>query len=135
VSPLAVSATVGCLGWPSRPNNPQRPLTPPPTGPLLVINARHDPATAFRWAQNVTAQLGAVATLVPYDGWGHVAYGRSGCVTGVVDRYLIGLEVPRAGAHCAAVPPEPFGIGRRAAPRPPGRSTAPHRTAPGWSVP
>jgi pimeloyl-ACP methyl ester carboxylesterase len=117
VSPLALTATVGCLGWPSPPNNPQRRAGPARTGPLLLINARHDPATAYRWAEGAAGQLGSAANLVPYDGWGHAVYGRSPCVTSVADRYLVNFFIPPAGGRCPAVPPSPFGIESRTPPR------------------
>jgi len=111
-SPLAISATVACLGWPSPPAYPQRLLTPPAgMGPILLVNARHDPATAYAWAERVAAQLGAGATLLTYEGWGHVVYDRSPCVAGAVDRYLLTLVVPRPGTSCPAIEPEPFGVG------------------------
>jgi hypothetical protein len=113
VSPLAVSAVVGCLGWPTPAANPQRALRPAST-PTLLINAQYDPATAHAWARNVATQLGPAATLVTYRGWGHVVYGRSPCVTSVVDRYLIDLRRPPAGAACPGVAPDPFGVGVRA---------------------
>jgi pimeloyl-ACP methyl ester carboxylesterase len=91
VSPLAASGVAACLGRWSRPDNPQRPLKPA-TVPTLLLGSRHDPATPYVWAQRAAAQLGSNATLATYNGWGHVSYGRSGCVTGVVDRYLIGLR-------------------------------------------
>jgi hypothetical protein len=120
VSPLALTAVAGCLGWPSPPNNPQRRVDPARSGPLLLINARHDPATAYRWAEGVAGQLGSAANLVPYDGWGHTVYGRSACVTSVADRYLVNLWLPPADGRCPAVPPDPFGVEsvrlRRAAP-------------------
>jgi pimeloyl-ACP methyl ester carboxylesterase len=109
-SPLALSAVVGCLGWPSRPANPQRVLGPV-DAPILVINSRHDPATAYLWAQRVAAQLGPRARLVTYEGSGHVVYGRSACVTGAVDTYLIEARTPPAGTSCPGVPPDPFGVG------------------------
>ncbi len=112
-SPLALAATVGCLGWPSPVRNPQRRLAPAVV-PTLLVNARHDPATAYAWARSVAAQLGPRASLATYDGWGHVVYGRTPCVTGIVDRYLIDLRRPPAGASCAGVVPDPFGVGRRA---------------------
>jgi pimeloyl-ACP methyl ester carboxylesterase len=111
VSPLALSGTVGCLGWPSAPDNPQARLRPA-TIPTLLINSRHDPATAYAWAQNVAAQLGPAATLVTYRGWGHVVYGRSTCVTSVVDRYLIDARTPATGTACPGVVPDPFGVGK-----------------------
>ena len=109
-SPLALAATAGCLGWPSRPDNPQRDLNPATT-PALLVNPRHDPATAYQWAENVARQLGPNATLLTYDGWGHVAYNRTACVSGFVDDYLINGVRPAAGARCPGVLPDPFGVG------------------------
>jgi pimeloyl-ACP methyl ester carboxylesterase len=111
-SPLALSATVRCLGWPSPPANPQRALRPA-GAPTLLVGSRHDPATAYAWARSVAAQLGPAATLVTYEGWGHVSYGRSDCVTGLVDAYLVTVRPPAAGSSCPGVVPPPFGVGRR----------------------
>jgi pimeloyl-ACP methyl ester carboxylesterase len=110
VSPLAASGVAACLGRWSRPDNPQRPLKPAEV-PTLLLASRHDPATPYAWAQRVAAQLGAGATLATYNGWGHVSYGRSGCVTGVVDHYLIGLLRPAPGTACPGVIPDQFGVG------------------------
>ncbi|WP_250033435.1 alpha/beta hydrolase [Paractinoplanes maris] len=112
VSPLALVAVTGCLGWPSPPDNPQRPLKPLTLpAPVLLVNARHDPATAYAWAQQVTARLGPAARLLTYDGWGHVAYGKSPCVAAAVDKYLLTLTPVAAGARCPAVEPPAFGVG------------------------
>ncbi|MBL7254393.1 alpha/beta hydrolase [Paractinoplanes lichenicola] len=112
VSPLALSALTGCVGWPSPPDNPQAVVTPPPgLGPILLVNSRHDPATAYAWAHNVAAQLGSPTSLLTYDGWGHVAYNKSPCVSGVVDKYLLKLRPVAPGAHCPPENPEPFGVG------------------------
>ena len=111
-SPLALSATTGCLGWPSAPDNPQRPLVPPRgMGPILLVNAVHDPATAYPWAQSVAGQLGPGARLLTYQGWGHVIYKTSPCVSAAVDKYLLTLTTPAAGTTCAAVAPQPYGVG------------------------
>ena len=109
-SPLALTAVSGCLGRRVAPVNPQRPI-PRAAGPVLVVNARYDPATAYPWAQQVARQLGPSARLLTYQGWGHVAYSHSGCVSAAVDRYLTGLALPAAGATCPAIPPKPFGVG------------------------
>jgi hypothetical protein len=111
-SPLALAAAAGCLGWPHRPANPQRPARAART-PMLLVNARYDPATAHDWARGVARQLGPRARLLTYDGWGHAVYGRGSCTVAAVDRYLLTLALPAGGARCPAVPPEPFGIGRR----------------------
>ncbi|GGQ54678.1 alpha/beta hydrolase [Couchioplanes azureus] len=115
VSPLAMTSVAGCLGWPLAPDNPQRALTAARTGPVLLINARHDPATPHVWAAAVARQLGPRASLVTYEGWGHTVYGRTGCVTDLVDRYLLTVRPPAAGSSCPGVEPKPSGVGRRPA--------------------
>jgi pimeloyl-ACP methyl ester carboxylesterase len=109
-SPLALTAVSGCLGRAAAPVNPQRPI-PPADGPVLVVNARYDPATAYPWAQQVARQLGPSARLLTYQGWGHVAYSHSDCVKAAVDRYLTDLTLPAEPASCPAVEPKPFGVG------------------------
>ncbi|WP_435824029.1 alpha/beta hydrolase [Actinoplanes missouriensis] len=109
-SPLALTAVSGCDGWPDPPADPQRPI-PAAKGPTLLVNARHDPATAYSWAANVARQLGPSARLLTYEGWGHVAYSHSDCVSGAADRYLIDLTLPAAGATCPPVEPVPYGVG------------------------
>jgi pimeloyl-ACP methyl ester carboxylesterase len=112
VSPLALSSVVGCLGWPESTDNPQEAMKKPlRTGPVLLVNSRHDPATPYAWARSVAEQLGPTATLLTYDGWGHTVYGRSDCVNSIVDRYLLALRPPVPGASCPGVEPEPFGVG------------------------
>jgi pimeloyl-ACP methyl ester carboxylesterase len=110
-SPLATNSVYGCLGRPGLPGNPQRPLAPARTGPVLLVNARHDPATSYGWARNVAAQLGPAATLLTYEGWGHTVYGRTDCVGAVVDRYLLTVEPPAVGTSCPAVEPKAAGVG------------------------
>ncbi|MFI7544114.1 alpha/beta hydrolase [Actinoplanes sp. NPDC049599] len=110
-SPLALTSAYGCLGRPGVVNNPQRALSPARTGPVLLVNARHDPATPYPWAQHVAAQLGPAASLLTYEGWGHTVYGRSDCVGGRVDHYLLTVEPPPAGASCPGVEPKAAGVG------------------------
>ncbi|MEV4638819.1 alpha/beta hydrolase [Actinoplanes sp. NPDC049548] len=117
VSPLALASVAGCLGWSLPVSNPQRVPAPARTGPVLLINARHDPATPYAWARTLAAQLGPKATLVTYDGWGHTVYGRSDCVTTLVDRYLLAVRPPAAGTSCPGVEPAPHGVGKRPAAR------------------
>ena len=110
-SPLALSSLYGCLGRPGPVNNPQRALLPARTGPVLLVNARHDPATPYAWAEHVAAQLGPRASIVTYEGWGHIVYGRSDCVNGAMDRYLLTARPPAAGTRCPAVEPKAAGVG------------------------
>jgi pimeloyl-ACP methyl ester carboxylesterase len=127
-SPLALSVTVACLGWPAKVNNPQHPLRVQGSPTLLLVNGLHDPATGYAWAVNAAAQLGREGRLVTYEGWGHGAYGRGTCVTGVVDSYLVAGTLPAAGARCAAVPPQPFSVNE-------GRSQGlPQPAVPRWNL-
>ena len=108
-STFAVYATTACLGWPKPVNNPQHPLRVRNLAtPLLLVNARHDPATGYTWAVHVARQLGDEAVLLTYEGWGHVVYGRSDCIDGIVDRYLVERVLPAHGTSC---PAEPASIG------------------------
>jgi pimeloyl-ACP methyl ester carboxylesterase len=98
--------TVACLGAPQPVANPQHRLKVRTGGtPLLLVNSRHDPATGYNWATNAARQLDKQGVLLTYDGGGHGVYGRSDCVTGSVDRYLISLTLPAKGTHCPAVEP------------------------------
>jgi hypothetical protein len=118
VSPLGLASVAACLGDPVRAVNPQR-AAPAAAAPVLLINARYDPATPLAWARGAAAQLGPRARLVTYEGWGHAAYPRSACTSGAVDAFLLTLATPTAS--CPAVEPVPWGIGRRGHdPRPAG---------------
>ncbi|AGL19705.1 alpha/beta hydrolase [Actinoplanes sp. N902-109] len=112
VSPLGLTSVVSCLGAPLATDNPQHRLAPARTGPVLLINSRHDPATPYAWARSVAAQLGPKATLVTYEGWGHAVYGRSTCVNSLVNRYLLTVAAPPSGASCPAVAPSRGGVGQ-----------------------
>ncbi|HEX8631407.1 MAG TPA: alpha/beta hydrolase [Catenuloplanes sp.] len=131
-SPLALTAVTSCIGWPGRVNNPQHRLRVSPVSPtLLMVNALHDPATAYQWAVNAARQIGREAVLLTYEGWGHGVYGREPCATGAIDRYLVAGTLPARGTRCAGVLPQPPAEpGRRAAApeRPPG----PGPNIPGW---
>ncbi|MEV4760893.1 alpha/beta hydrolase [Micromonospora sp. NPDC049559] len=127
-SPMAVGVTAGCLGW-TKVNNPQHRLRVRTSIPLLVLNSRYDPATPYEWGVAVARQLGDRGRFVAYQGWGHGAYGRTDCVTGHVDRYLVGRALPPRTATCPAAPTSTADGARRA-------TVAPRdRTGLGWSLP
>jgi pimeloyl-ACP methyl ester carboxylesterase len=102
-STFAVYATAACLGRPVPVNNPQHRLRVGNLAiPVLLVNARHDPATGYTGARNVARQLGGEAVLLTYEGWGHIVYGRSACVDSLVDAYLIEQSLPPRGTSCPA---------------------------------
>ena len=68
--------------------------------PILVVGTLRDPATPYRQAQALAADL-ASGVLLGWNGDGHTAYGEgSACVDTIVNDYLIDLTVPRSGRVC-----------------------------------
>ncbi|MEH1128330.1 alpha/beta hydrolase [Micromonospora sp. CPCC 206061] len=135
-SPLGLDAAVTCHGWPAKPNNPQHPLNVPATGnKLLLINNLHDPATGYNWALGAAGQLGAAATLLTYEGWGHGSYARTPCIDNAVDAYLVSLTLPAPGTSCPAAEPFAATNGARATGTTGERDlpSGPRPGRPGWS--
>ncbi|MBT1018676.1 alpha/beta hydrolase [Canibacter sp. lx-72] len=89
---------VSCWGWQAA-GDPQRakPISAPGAEPILVIGTTGDPATPYEWAEDLAAQLES-ASLITYVGEGHVAFGRSSCVTQKVTEFFNGA--PAAPATC-----------------------------------
>ena len=94
--PSIVWGNLPCAYWPV-------PAAPLPTikaagaPPILVVGTTRDPATPYRWAQALAADLSS-GVLLGWNGDGHTAYGEgSACVDTIVNAYLISLKVPRSG--------------------------------------
>ncbi|HEX2316335.1 MAG TPA: alpha/beta hydrolase [Thermomonospora sp.] len=102
LQPLRMVAA--CLGAPTA--NPQHRLGPTArqAPPVLLANARHDPATPHRWAASVARQFGRKGVLLTYEGWGHGSATSGACMENAVDRYLTDLTVPAHDTRCPAVP-------------------------------
>jgi pimeloyl-ACP methyl ester carboxylesterase len=73
----------------------------------LVVGTRYDPATPYKEAQRLVAQLGN-ARLLTMTGDGHTAYDgfpadgyNSQCTDKAVEAYLFDLTLPAAGTKCA----------------------------------
>jgi pimeloyl-ACP methyl ester carboxylesterase len=107
MSPIAWSVGSACPGFTTTVHNPPHPLKVKGAAPILMLNARYDPATGYNWAVNAAKQLGKAATLVTYEGWGHGVYGRGPCANRITDRYLVDLTMPARGTRCPAIPPAP----------------------------
>ncbi len=68
--------------------------------PVLVVGGLNDPATPFRWAEEMTAAMGSNARLLTYTGEGHGFVLSSTCVTEWQGRALVDLELPPEGEVC-----------------------------------
>ncbi|WP_336206324.1 alpha/beta hydrolase [Nonomuraea sp. LPB2021202275-12-8] len=93
-----------CAFWPVKgTEGVGRPLRAKGAPPILVVGTTRDPATPYKDAKALAAQLSS-GVLLGFDGDGHTAYGGpSTCVNGAVDRYLITRVPPKDGTFCAKV--------------------------------
>jgi pimeloyl-ACP methyl ester carboxylesterase len=92
-----------CADWPAA-RHPLEPPTAPAAPAVVVIGTVGDPATPYDGAVRLTETIGPDATLLTWEGEGHTAYGRTDCVSRLVDAYLVDLVVPRPGTRCPAGP-------------------------------
>jgi pimeloyl-ACP methyl ester carboxylesterase len=94
-----VWGSLTCAYWPV-PSYPLPRIKAAGAPPILVVGTLRDPATPYRWAQAMAADL-ASGVLLGWNGDGHTAYGEgSACVDTIVNDYLIDLAVPRSGTIC-----------------------------------
>ena len=87
-----------CAYWPV-PAAPPVAIKAAGAAPILVVGTTRDPATPYRWARALAADLSS-GVLLGWNGDGHTAYGEgSSCVDTIVNAYLISLKVPRSGTR------------------------------------
>jgi len=97
--PPIVWGNLPCAYWPV-PSAPLPRITAAGAAPILVVGTTRDPATPYRWARALAADLSS-GVLLGWNGDGHTAYGEgSACVDRIVNAYLISLAVPRSGTVC-----------------------------------
>lgn len=72
--------------------------------PVLVIGGTGDPATPFRWAEEMVERMGPSAVLVTYTGEGHGFVGISRCVTELAAAVIRSGEVPDDDVVCEPDP-------------------------------
>jgi pimeloyl-ACP methyl ester carboxylesterase len=89
----------GCIGWPEPPQNPPHRARITGAPPMVLVNATHDPSTAYVWAPSLQAQIPG-STLLTRDGEGHTSYITSACGRAAIDRYLVDLALPPPGTVC-----------------------------------
>ncbi|MFE4455068.1 alpha/beta hydrolase [Streptomyces sp. NPDC056796] len=99
---LAWDTAGWCAGWPVEGERDTPEVSAPGAAPILVIGTTGDPATPYEGARRMADELGeGVGVMVTNEGEGHGAYGRSGCVTSLVDAYFLEGEVPADGVVCS----------------------------------
>ncbi len=98
--PFLAWSTVPCGYWPVAANNAPKKITAAGSAPIVVVGTTRDPATPYKWAQRLAAEL-QNGHLITYDGDGHTAYMRSNsCVDDAVDAYLLRGVLPPPGLRC-----------------------------------
>ncbi|MFJ9128400.1 alpha/beta hydrolase [Streptomyces sp. NPDC102340] len=94
-------ASLNCGYWPVKATGEAHRITAEGAAPIVVAGTTRDPATPYRWAKSLAAQLSS-GHLLTYDGDGHTAYGRgSDCVDGAIDDYLLTGTPPTDGKRCS----------------------------------
>ncbi|MGW3391440.1 alpha/beta hydrolase [Streptomyces cinereoruber] len=94
-------AALNCTYWPSPATGRPHRITAEGAAPILVVGTTRDPATPYKWAESLAAQLSS-GTLLTYEGDGHTAYGRgSDCVDTAINTYLLEGTPPQNGKRCS----------------------------------
>ena len=75
--------------------------------PIIVVGGLNDPATPFRWSEELAAQMGPNVSLVTFTGEGHGQILSSQCVTDAEASVIRDLQLPAPGTECDADPDVP----------------------------
>ena len=83
------------------------PIAPSYTGsaPIVVVGGLNDPATPFRWAEELAAEMGSNVSLLTFSGEGHGQILSSSCVTDAEASVIRELRVPAPDTVCEPDPP------------------------------
>jgi pimeloyl-ACP methyl ester carboxylesterase len=89
-----------CSMWPTPAKLMPQEVHATGSADILVVGTTGDPATPYRWAKELAAQLDK-GHLVTYTGEGHTAYNKSNaCVNDAVDGFLLRGTVPARDPQC-----------------------------------
>ncbi|MFH8981753.1 alpha/beta hydrolase [Streptomyces varsoviensis] len=96
---LAWSA-LNCAYWPRPATGRPHRIEAKGAAPIVVVGTTRDPATPYRWARGLAAQLTS-GRLLTYNGDGHTAYGRgSACIDTAINTYLLKATPPTPHKTC-----------------------------------
>ena len=94
-------ASLNCAYWPVKATGEPHRIEAKGAAPIVVVGTTRDPATPYRWAQSLAAQLSS-GTLLTYEGDGHTAYGRgSDCIDTTINAYLLRGHPSAGGKRCS----------------------------------
>ncbi|WP_326694307.1 alpha/beta hydrolase [Streptomyces sp. NBC_01766] len=94
-------AALNCAYWPVPATGRAHRIEAKGAAPIVVVGTIRDPATPYKWAKSLAAQLSS-GTLLTYDGDGHTAYGRgSTCIDTAINTYLLDGTPPKNGKQCS----------------------------------
>lgn len=94
-------AALNCARWPVAATGTAHRITAKGASPIVVVGTTRDPATPYKWAQSLAAQLFS-GRLLTYEGDGHTAYGRgSHCIDTAINTYLLDGTPPAEGTKCS----------------------------------
>ena len=101
LGPTVVWLDMPCVVWPVAPIGKAHSIdVASPFGRnVVIVGTTRDPATPYVNAQSLHGQIKG-SRLVTFDGDGHTAVGRSGCVDRLVSAWLIDGTLPPEGSRC-----------------------------------
>ena len=94
-------AGLPCKYWKAKPQLPKAQLTKIITSPIIIIGVTEDPATPYKWSQNL-AKVFPNSKLLTLKGEGHTGHNQGNkCVDSAVDSYYLTGKIRTSALICA----------------------------------
>ena len=94
-------AGLPCKYWKAKPQLPKTQLTKIETSPIIIIGVTEDPATPYKWSQNL-AKVFTNSKLLTLKGEGHTGHNQGNkCVDSAVDSYYLTGKIRTSALICA----------------------------------
>ncbi|GAB3587868.1 alpha/beta hydrolase [Calidifontibacter terrae] len=97
--PMLAWGSLVCGEWSMPATGKAEKISAAGSQPILVVGTTRDPATPYRFSQQLAKEL-SNARLLTFNGDGHTAYGQSECVNSAVDDYFGAGTLPAVGKTC-----------------------------------